>query len=145
MLQQDPEIITGGPVIWRINISSCSRLPKIWFFPCTEKWADQPFRNVPFPAKNQRSFRDQPSVQHPPAASRALTPRSTGTTSFNLHSPCPKPWATALGPPEQNLSVQRAAAVQVWDGVSRGEGRPGAPLQTLHPSSFTHQERPVCF
>lgn len=47
--------------------------------------------------------------------------------------------------PSKNLSVQRAAAVQVWDGVSRGEGQPGAPLQTLHPSSFTHQERPVCF
>lgn len=96
MLQQDPEIITGGPVIWWINISSFSRLPKICFFPCIKKWADQPIRNVPFPAKNQRSFRDQPSVQHPPTASRALTPWSMGTTSFNLQSPCPKPWATAL-------------------------------------------------
>lgn len=35
--------------------------------------------------------------------------------------------------------------MRVWDGVSPGAGWLGAPLRAPHPSSFAHQERPVCF
>lgn len=84
VLQQDPEIITGGPVMWQINISGSLRF--FFFFACTMKRADQ---KCGFYWK----IREHLSVQHLPPP----TQQSVGSRSFNLLSPCPKPWAVALG------------------------------------------------
>lgn len=132
MLQQDPEIITGGPVIWWINLSSSAGSLRFVFVPALRSGLTGRLQMCLF-LQNQWSFREQPSVQHPPAASRALTRCSMGTTSSNLHSPAPSHelWLRA------DTGASRAkpfGAVSCWH-AGLGRGLPWSRVAGSSPAS----------
>lgn len=128
--------------MWQTNISGNGLLKILIFFPCSTERADQ---KCGISCKIREVLGNSPLSSVCPATSQSLTHQSVGSRSFNLLSLTPNhnpwPWGhpgDILEPPSTPSPFgKQSVALWVWDGVSHG----AAP----HPSSFTHQEHPVCF